>query len=179
MSEFIEKLDMCINSPNLGKRHQCLIDLVAGLLSILNSEIGEIGDGAIREIIDVQKRLGEEISPEILPLSSAADDHDTCLNIVLGAVNANDIKYDIGVYIAIPWNGDWDFLGWSGTESMACDIRALSRSDVTTAAKRLAVAVIVLDEVFREPSNTLANMAEELKRSDLLQLIQPAEAAYV
>ena len=71
MNDFLEKSDACINSPNLGKRHQSLIDLIATILPILNEEIGEIGDAAIREILGIQKRDESKLPKEFCPFSSA------------------------------------------------------------------------------------------------------------
>ena len=168
MNNVLEKFDACVNSPNLGKRHQSLIDLIATILPIFNEEIGEIGDAAIREILGIQKRDEPKLQKELCPFSSESDGHNIYLYIVLGKISNNDQEYNVGIQAETPWQGDWDYLGWGGSDSMPNDIRALSREQVGIAAKRLAVAIFILDEVYRDPDSVLANMADALNKSGLV-----------
>jgi hypothetical protein len=51
---------------------------------------------------------------------------------------------------------------------MPYDIRALSPEQVNIAAKRLVVAIFILDEIYRDPDSALANMTEALNKSGLI-----------
>ena len=170
MIDFAANFKTCITSDNLGKKHQSLINLIAGVIPILNDEIGEIGDAAIREILQIQEGYTSKVKQGLLPFSSEADNHNTYLYVVLGQVENDGQKYNVGIRAETPWHGDWDYLGWSGAESMPYDIRALSREEAGVAARRLTLAIFVLNEVYREPGTALANLADELRKANIIQM---------
>ena len=130
MENYAEKLKVCINSPNLAKKHKSLIQVIEEIIPVLNEEIGEIGGAAIKEILDIQRQYKEKVAEDLLPFSSEQDEHNTYLNIVLGEIEGDGQKYKVGIVAETPWQGKWDFLGWSGLDSMSHDIRELSREEV-------------------------------------------------
>jgi len=169
MKNYAEKLQVCIKSPNLAKKHQCLIEVIEEIIPVLNNEIGEIGGAAIKEILDVQKQYKEKVADDLLSFSSESDGHNTYLYIVLGENDYEDQKYKIGIVAETPWHGNWDFLGWSGLDSMPHDIRELSRDEVIIAAKRFSYAMFILNEVFKEPGGTIDKIVNELQNSGLIE----------
>ncbi|MHC4587394.1 MAG: hypothetical protein ACYS3N_22945 [Planctomycetota bacterium] len=170
MIEYAEKLETCINSSNLGSRHQCLIQVIEEIIPVLNNEIGEIGGGAIRETLDIQEKYKGKVSEELLPFSSENDGHNTYLNVVFGEIGDNDEKYRVGIVAETPWHGNWDFLGWSCLDSMPHDIRELSRDEVSLAAKRFCYALSILNEVYKEPEGVVDQIVKGLKASGLIEI---------
>jgi len=170
MENYAENLKACINSPNLAMRHQCLIQVIEEIIPVLNNEIGEIGGAAIREILDLQEQYKEKSTEEVFPFSSESDDHNTYLYIVFGEIDKDGQKYKVGIVAETPWHGNWDFLGWSGLDSMPHDIRELSRNEVSMAAKRFSHAMFILNEVFHEPGGTIDKIVKGLKNSDLIKI---------
>jgi hypothetical protein len=169
MNNYVDKIQTCISSTHLGKRHQILIGLINDTIPILNQEIGEIGAGAIHEILEIQNRYESRLSKDLLPFSSQTDSCETNLYVTLGELDNNGQSYPIGILAETSRRCDWSYLGWDGMESMPYDVRGLSRKAVAIAAKRLAVGILILDEVFHEPNSTLSNLAKELEKSNLLE----------
>jgi len=170
MIDYAEKLKTCIDSPNLGARHQCLIQVIEEIIPVLNDEIGEIGGGAIREIMEIQEKYKGRISEELIPFSSENDGHNTYLNVVFGEIGNNEDKYKIGIVAETPWHGNWDFLGWSGLDAMPHDIRELSRDEVSLAAKRFSHALSILNEVYKEPGGVIDQIVKGLQVADLIEI---------
>lgn len=173
METFVQTFESCLGSANLGTKHRCLIRLIQDILPILNQEIGEIGGAAIREILSEQERYRPKLESRWLPFSTESDNHNTYLYMVLAEAKDQDgTKYQIGIQAETPWHGDWDYLGWSGLESMPYDVRDLARDEVNLAAKRFLVALLILNKVFPNSEGHLGKILHAFEDSNLNNLLE-------
>jgi len=170
MENHVDRFRTCCSSANMRARHDALIDLIGTLVPLLNVEIGPIGGAAIREILDVQKRYKPMVEQALVPFAHEYDDHNTYLTIELGRVRAtNGTSYAIGIHAETPWHNRWYFQGYGGeNEGVADEVRELGRDEVAVAARRLAIALAVLDEVFPDPEWTIHAIVVALREAELL-----------
>ena len=165
MLNIVSKLEDCRESRSLRVRHDALAVVLEELLGCLQKEVGEIGQGDMREIIAAQEHASNELTETTRPFRQHGAENDNALEILLAKQESESgFEYVISL-MAFPGQA-FDFCGWSnGIEAIPREVLDLTKDQVADAAARLESALLILSKVYEEPDSTICQAARQLDKS--------------